>query len=67
MRKISFNFSVTKPILKTPKNKKVSDGSRLRLKCKVSNRAYPAPAIAWYKDGALLTAHRGHASIDTKK
>jgi len=58
---------VTKPILKTPKNKKVSDGSRLRLKCKVSNRAYPAPAIAWYKDGALLTAHRGHASIDTKK
>jgi len=56
---------VTKPLLRTPKSKRVSDGSKLRIKCKVTNRAYPAPAIAWYKDGALLT--RSHAHIDTKK
>ena len=58
-------ISVTKPLLRTPKSKRVSDGSKLRIKCKVTNRAYPAPAIAWYKDGALLT--RSHAHIDTKK
>jgi len=56
---------VIKPALRTPKSKRVSDGSKLRLKCKVTNRAYPSPAIAWYKDGALLTAR--HAAIDTKK
>jgi len=56
---------VSKPDLRTPKSKKVSAGGKLRLKCKVTNRAYPSPAIAWYKDGALLSTR--HAAIDTKK
>ena len=59
---ISFFVSVEKPQLKTARSKKVSEGSELKLKCKVTNRALPPPAISWYKDGALLTHN-----IDTKK
>ena len=58
-------FAVNKAQLKTPRSKKLSSGSDLRIKCKVTNKAVPAPAIAWYKDGALLTPHS--AQIDTRK
>ena len=59
---LQFFVSVEKPQLKTARSKKVSEGSELKLKCKVTNRALPPPAISWYKDGALLTHN-----IDTKK
>ena len=56
---------VTKAQLKSPRSKKVAAGGDLKLKCKVTNKAVPPPAIAWYKDGALLTKHS--ANIETKK
>ena len=56
---------VSKAQLKSPRSKKVSAGADLKLKCKVTNKAVPPPAIAWYKDGALLTKHS--ADIETKK
>ena len=46
---------MSKPQLKTPKSKKLSSGTDLKMKCKITNKAVPPPAIAWYKDGALLT------------
>ena len=56
---------VSKAQLKSPRSKKVLAGADLKLKCKVTNKAVPPPAIAWYKDGALLTKHS--ADIETRK
>ena len=58
-------LTVSKAQLKSPRSKKVLAGADLKLKCKVTNKAVPPPAIAWYKDGALLTKHS--ADIETKK
>ena len=57
--------SVSKAQLKSARSKKVVAGGELKLKCKVTNKPIPPPAIAWYKDGALLTKHE--AIIETKK
>ena len=56
---------MAKAELKAPKIKKVNGGADLRIKCKVTNRVLPHPAIAWYKDGALLT--HDTVEIETKK
>ena len=62
---ILFFVAVAKAELKAPKIKKVNGGTDLRIKCKVTNRVLPHPAIAWYKDGALLT--HDTVEIETKK
>ena len=65
-KKLNFLFvAVAKAELKAPKIKKVNGGTDLRIKCKVTNRVLPHPAIAWYKDGALLT--HDTVEIETKK
>ena len=56
---------MSKAQLKSARSKKVLAGGDLKLKCKVTNKPRPPPAIAWYKDGALLTNHE--ANIQTKK
>ena len=55
------------PVLKAAHSKRVVAGRRLKLNCKVSNKAFPWPAIAWYKDGALLTNQEQRVTIHSKK
>ena len=69
------------PVLKTPQSKKVLAGRRLKLNCKVTNKVFPMyisiyqvtnkvfpwPAIAWYKDGALLSSQDPRIGIQSKK
>lgn len=62
---LSCDYCVSKAQLKSARSKKVVAGGELKLKCKVTNKPIPPPAIAWYKDGALLTKHE--ANIETKK
>jgi hypothetical protein len=58
---------VAAPVLKTAHSKRLVAGRRLKLNCKVANKAFPWPAISWYKDGALLSGSDPRVTIQSKK
>ena len=55
------------PVLRAAPSKSVLAGRKLKLQCKVTNKVFPWPAIAWYKDGALLTSQDPRVGIQAKK